>query len=188
MTLAGRLLLAATVGLGVDEAYTVSTARTFELSTFDHPPLAWWLARVGRMLGAESTVAVRLPFIALFALTTWLAYHAGRKLFGRRAGLFAAITINLAPVLGWTTGTFVLPDGPLLAAMLAARLLRLAGAVRAGGRRAALVAADGRRRRPRVPRQAARRVPVPRRRPVHPHLAGASALDDADRGPISRCW
>ena len=123
VTLAGRLLLGATVGLGIDEAYTVSTAKTFELSTFDHPPLAWWLAGLGRMFGADSAVLVRLPFIVLFALTTWLAFIAGRDLFGARAGLFAAITLNLAPVIGWTTGTFVVPDGPLMAAMLGAQSL-----------------------------------------------------------------
>lgn len=120
VTLAARLLLAAAVGLGVDEAYTVATARTLELSTFDHPPLAWWLAHLGRSFGADNSVLVRLPFILLFSLTTWLAYVAGRDLFTPRAGLFAAITINLAPVIGWSTGTFVLPDGPLIAAMLAA--------------------------------------------------------------------
>ena len=120
ITLAGRLLLAAALGLGIDEAYTVATARTFELSTFDHPPLAWWLAGVGRILGADNTVLVRLPFIALFALTTWFAFLAGRELFNARAGLFAAVTLNLAPVIGWTTGSMVLPDGPLIAAMLAA--------------------------------------------------------------------
>jgi hypothetical protein len=54
VTLFGRLLLAAFVGLGVDESYTVSTAKTFALSTFDHPPLAWWMARLGRMIGRSS--------------------------------------------------------------------------------------------------------------------------------------
>jgi Dolichyl-phosphate-mannose-protein mannosyltransferase len=119
-TLAGRLLLAAFVGLGIDEAYTVATAKTFELSTFDHPPLAWWMARIGRVFGADNSVLVRLPFLLLFSLTTWFAYLAGRDLFNPRAGLFAAVTLNLAPVIGWTTGTFILPDGPLIAAMLGA--------------------------------------------------------------------
>src|SRR5262245_42136621 len=40
-------------------------------------------------------------------------------LFGEQAGLWAAVTLNLAPVLAWTTGTWVLPDGPLNAALLA---------------------------------------------------------------------
>jgi 4-amino-4-deoxy-L-arabinose transferase-like glycosyltransferase len=75
---------------------------------------------------------VRAPFIVLFALTTWLMFALARLLFGDRAGLLAALTLNLAPVLAWTTGSFVLPDGPLLAALLAgayclARILFVAG-------------------------------------------------------------
>ena len=118
--LVGRLVFAGTLGLGIDERYTVATARTFALSTFDHPPLAWWLAGGARWLfGTESALAVRLPFILLFALTTWLMFAFTRQLFGSRAGLFAALTLNLAPVLAWTTGSFVLPDGPLIAATMA---------------------------------------------------------------------
>jgi len=120
LTLAGRVLLAVTLGLGIDESYTVATSRTFVLSTYDHPPMAWWLAGATRRLfGSEAALAVRVPFILLFALTTWLMFALTRILFGSRAGLFAALTLNLAPVLAWTTGTFVLPDGPLLAALLA---------------------------------------------------------------------
>lgn len=120
LTLVVRLLLAATLGLGIDESYTVATSRTFVLSTYDHPPMAWWLAGASRRIfGSEAALAVRVPFIFLFALTTWLMFVLTRILFGSRAGLFAALTLNLAPVLAWTTGTFVLPDGPLLAALLA---------------------------------------------------------------------
>jgi 4-amino-4-deoxy-L-arabinose transferase-like glycosyltransferase len=115
-----RILFAGTLGLGIDEAYTVATARTFALSTFDHPPLAWWLAGAARWLfGTEAALVVRLPFILLFALSTWLMFALTRLLFGSRAGLYAAITLNLAPVLAWTTGSFVLPDGPLIAALVA---------------------------------------------------------------------
>lgn len=120
LTLVGRVVLAATLGLGIDEGYTVATARTFALGTYDHPPLAWWLAGgSSRISGSEAALAVRLPFILLFALTTWLMFALTRLLFGSRAGLFAALNLNLAPVLAWTTGTFVLPDGSLLTALLA---------------------------------------------------------------------
>ena len=137
-TFATRLVLAATVGLGIDEAYTVATARAWALGTFDHPPLAWWLAGgAARLFGSENPLAVRAPFIVLFALATWLAFDAGRALYGPRAGLFAAVTINLAPVLGWTSGSMVLPDGPLNAAMLAT-LCCLARALFGDERRAPL--------------------------------------------------
>lgn len=133
VTLAGRILLGASLGLGIDESYTVATSRAFALSTYDHPPLAWWLTGAARWLfGTEAALAVRAPFILLFALTTWLMFALTRLLFGARAGLYAAFTLNLAPVLAWTSGTFVLPDGPLLAALLAgtycvARVLLIPG-------------------------------------------------------------
>ncbi|MBP6583237.1 MAG: hypothetical protein KA204_07210, partial [Chromatiaceae bacterium] len=38
-----RLILAATLGLGVDETYTLANARDLSLSYFDHPPLHYWL-------------------------------------------------------------------------------------------------------------------------------------------------
>ena len=41
---------------------------------------------------------------------------------GERAGLWAAVLLNLSPVFGVTTGTWVLPDGPLDCALLGAAL------------------------------------------------------------------
>ena len=120
ITFIARLILAATVGLGVDEAYTVATSRAWAASTYDHPPMAWWLAGgAATLFGTETPLAVRLPFILLCTVSTWLAFDAGRFLYSARAGLFAALALNLAPVLGWTSGSMVLPDGPLIAALLA---------------------------------------------------------------------
>ncbi len=115
-----RIVFAASLGLGIDESYTVATGRHPQLSYFDHPPLAWWLAwGSARLFGTEAALAVRLPFIVLFAVTTWLMFALAKLLFGERAGVWAAATLNLAPVLAWTSGTWVLPDGPLNMALLA---------------------------------------------------------------------
>jgi 4-amino-4-deoxy-L-arabinose transferase-like glycosyltransferase len=115
-----RILFASSLGLGIDESYTVATGRHPQLSYFDHPPLAWWLEWAGgRIFGTEAALALRAPFILLFAVTTWLMFSLTRLLFGERAGLWAAVTLNLAPVLAWTSGTWILPDGPLNAALLA---------------------------------------------------------------------
>ena len=65
---------------------------------------------------------MRLPFIALFALSTWLMYRLGTAIADARAGLWAAVLLNLSPVFGVTTGTWVLPDGPLDCALLGAAL------------------------------------------------------------------
>src|SRR5215471_1239741 len=120
-TFLARLVFAAALGLGVDESYMVAAGRKVQLSYFDHPPLAWWMAwGVAQLTGSESAVVVRLPFIALFALTTFLMYRVTAMLFDPEAGLWAAVVLNLAPVLGITAGTWVLPDGPLFAALLGA--------------------------------------------------------------------
>lgn len=118
-TMVVRILFAWSLGLGIDESYTVATGRHPQLSYFDHPPLAWWLAWAGgHLFGTEAPLALRAPFILLFAVTTWLMFSLTRLLFGERAGLWAAVTLNLAPVLAWTSGTWILPDGPLNAALL----------------------------------------------------------------------
>jgi hypothetical protein len=116
-----RLLAAAAFGLGIDESYMVAAGRTLHAGYFDHPPLAWWLARgAALLLGSEQPVAVRLPFVALFSLSTFLMYRLGALAFSPAAGLWAAAALNLAPVLGFTTGFWVLPDGPLVCALLGA--------------------------------------------------------------------
>jgi hypothetical protein len=114
-----RIVFALALGLGIDEAYTVATARVFQWSYLDHPPVAWWMASAAaQFFHSEAALAVRAPFIALFALSTWLMYRLAALAFDKRAGFYAALLFNLAPALGVTDGTFVLPDGPLVAAML----------------------------------------------------------------------
>jgi len=131
-----RLLFAASLGLGVDESYMVAAGRKLQLSYFDHPPIAWWMAwGIAHLTGSESAVVVRLPSIGLFALTTFLMYRATATLFDPEAGLWAAVVLNLIPVLGITAGTWVLPDGPLFAALLGV-LCCLIHALRSHGRAA----------------------------------------------------
>src|SRR5271167_3278899 len=118
-TFLARLLFAASLGLGIDESYMVAAGRKLQLSHFDHPPIAWWMTwGIAHLTGSESAVIVRLPFIALFALTTFLMYRVTAALFDPEAGLWAAVVLNMAPALGITAGTWVLPDGPLFAALL----------------------------------------------------------------------
>ncbi|MBV1700941.1 MAG: glycosyltransferase family 39 protein [Hyphomicrobiales bacterium] len=116
---ATRIIFAQT-GLGIDEIYTVATSRQFVWSTYDHPPMAWWLS--GAMQGLfhnHDAFVVRLPFIALSGVATWQVFALTRRLYGNQAGLFAALAFACAPELGITSGTWVLPDGPLLVAELA---------------------------------------------------------------------
>jgi 4-amino-4-deoxy-L-arabinose transferase-like glycosyltransferase len=123
ITAALRLAFAAATGLGVDESYMVATGRELSLGYFDHPPAAWWLSwAASHLTGSDAPVVVRLPFILLFALTTWLMARLGEAVGGPRAGFWAAVTMNLSPVFGVTSATWVLPDGPLDCALTGAAL------------------------------------------------------------------
>ncbi len=135
-TLLARLVFASALGLGVDESYMVAAGRTLQAGYFDHPPLAWWMAwAAAHAFGSESAIVVRLPFVLLFALTTWLMFRLATALYGSCAGLWAAALLNAAPVFGVTTGAWVLPDGPLVAALLGAAVC-LVAALPAQGRAA----------------------------------------------------
>ena len=110
-----RIGLAIPLGLGVDESYMVAVGRRVSLSYFDHPPMAFWLAHgASVLLGSESHLVVRLPFVLLFAGTTWLVYQLGAVTFGSRAGWLAALLLNVSAVFSASTASWVLPDGPLM--------------------------------------------------------------------------
>lgn len=119
-----RMMLAGTIGLGVDESYAVSVARQLSLSYFDHPPLHFWIIWLTAQLsGTETPLMLRLPFIGMFAGTTWLMYRIGTRLFDEWSGVYAALILNISAVFSLSTGSWILPDGPLVFFMLSATLL-----------------------------------------------------------------
>lgn len=119
---AARVITGAITGLGVDESYTAAVALPLSLSYFDHPPLSFWIPGLLQLAGIHDGLLLRLPFILLFAGTTWLMFRLGSQLFGPGAGACAALLLNLSPVFSLSTAGWVLPDGPLVFFMLAATL------------------------------------------------------------------
>jgi 4-amino-4-deoxy-L-arabinose transferase-like glycosyltransferase len=121
-----RLLFALMLGLGIDESYTIAISRRLSLSYFDHPPLHLWIAHFAARAAGENVVA-RMPFIALFFATGWIAYRFASRLFGPRPALIAVFALNVTPFFFASAGSWIVPDGPLLfglmiAAWTAARL------------------------------------------------------------------
>lgn len=133
-----RLLSAILVGLGVDEAYTLAIARQLQLSYFDHPPLHLWIVHLLSGALGYGRLA-RLPFITLFAGSSWLLYALTARMFGPRAGVWAVLTLNVSAFFTVAVGSWVLPDGPLMFCLLAsaghAERLLFAQDRRAEGRR-----------------------------------------------------
>jgi hypothetical protein len=122
-----RLATAAAMGLGMDESYSTAVARDLHLSYFDHPPLHLWIAHAAGAAFGYGRWA-RLPFIALFAGSSWLMYRLTARLFGQEAGVWAVLALNLSAFFTLAVGMWVLPDGPLVfcelaAAAILARLL-----------------------------------------------------------------
>lgn len=115
-----RLALATGSGLGIDESYMVAASSHFAASYFDHPLASWWLELGAQHLfGCALPVVVRLPFVLLSGVSSWLLYIVTKQLFSERAGFWAVVAYSIAPVFSLAFGTWVLPDGPLDAALLA---------------------------------------------------------------------
>ena len=118
---AARLVTSAIVGLGTDESYSTAISRDLHWSYFDHPPMHQWIAHLaGQAVGYGRWA--RLPFVALFAGSSWLTYRLAARLFGAPAGVWACLALNLTAFFSVAAGQWVLPDGPLIFCELAAAL------------------------------------------------------------------
>jgi hypothetical protein len=118
-----RLVLSAVLGYGYGEGYYLASGRHFALSYFDQPPLSLWVAWASiKLFGVDSALLIRLPFVLMFAATTWGMYRLGAMLFGERAGALAALLLNLSPVFTISVAGWVQPDGPLMLLLVLAAL------------------------------------------------------------------
>ena len=119
-----RLALAGLLDLGQDESYALAISGSFQLSFFDHSPVAFWVAGLMQALCGRdiSRILLRLPFVLMFAGSTWAVYELTRRLFSDRAGLWAAGLLTTAPFFFASAGSFVVPDGPLVLFLLLAAI------------------------------------------------------------------
>ena len=116
-----RLFFAFSLGLGIDESYTLAISRLLSLSYFDHPPLHQWIAHFAALAVGENVVA-RVPFIAMFSATGWVYYRLTCELFGPRAAVIGLFALNVTPFFFASAGSWIVPDGPLLLALAIAAL------------------------------------------------------------------
>src|ERR1700723_3652866 len=101
-----RLLFAFSIGLGIDESYTIAISRRLCLSYFDHPPLHLWIAHFSSLFGGESAAA-RGPFVALFFATAWIYYRFAYQLFGLRSALIGLFALNVTPFFFASAGAWI---------------------------------------------------------------------------------
>ena len=102
-----KLWLGARLGLLADEAYYWVWSRDLSLHYFDHPPLVAFFIAIGRSLGGDHALAVRLMSILSWGIAAPMLLP-----WARRADLWLCFSFG-APLLAALTSLAV-PDAPLL--------------------------------------------------------------------------
>lgn len=94
-----RVLFSASANLIPDECSYWTWSRRLDWSYFDNSGMVAYLIRLSTDVFGQSTpYSVRLPFLILSALSTYLLYSVSRLLFASRSrALFCATIFNLAP-------------------------------------------------------------------------------------------
>jgi len=110
-----RLALGVLLDFGNGESYYLASTRDPHLSYFDQPPLFLWIGwAMMSLTGHDDPAVIRLPFIAVFAGTTWVLFALTRRLYSARAGYLAALLLNVSAVFTVSVGGWFQPDGPLM--------------------------------------------------------------------------
>ncbi|ANH79680.1 hypothetical protein A8C56_00645 [Niabella ginsenosidivorans] len=116
-----KLLLSAFLQLGNDEVYYVAYAQKLQWNYFDHPPFVALIIKffsAGLLLKHE--VFLRLGFVCIGSINTWLVYRIGEKLQSSYAGWIAALLFTASVYGNIISGFMIMPDAPLLLFWLAA--------------------------------------------------------------------
>ncbi|MBI5815540.1 MAG: glycosyltransferase family 39 protein [Nitrospinae bacterium] len=99
--------------LSLDEPYYWLWSLHPQMGYYDHPPMVAWLIAVFTSL-ADSERFVRLAAALLASGATWFAYETARGIFNdKRAGLGAALLINIVPITS-VGAVIITPDSPLM--------------------------------------------------------------------------
>ncbi len=110
-----RVLLAAGLPPGFDEAYYYLYTRHLDWSYFDHPLLVALTTGLGPwLLGDVSGFSIRLGSLLLYTGTLGLLYLTGHQIFSARAGVLAVAIASVVPIFHLGFGVLTLPDSPLI--------------------------------------------------------------------------
>jgi hypothetical protein len=113
-TVTVRLIVAALMWPGADEAYYYTYGLHPAAGYFDHPPL---VAAAGGIIpgltGWVSPLSIRLVPIMLFSLAVFFFFKLSRALLDR-AEAFTAVSVFMVVPMFFFSGTFLLPDAGLI--------------------------------------------------------------------------
>ncbi|MCF4097762.1 glycosyltransferase family 39 protein [Maritalea sp. P4.10X] len=115
LTAIWRIWAGSMVGFGIGESYYLASARALRLSYFDQPPLFLWILWATNLIvPGEVPALLRLPFILMFSLSTWIIYRIGERVQSARAGWLAALLFNISLLFQLSIGGWAQPEAPLM--------------------------------------------------------------------------
>jgi dolichol-phosphate mannosyltransferase len=113
VTLVLRLLAMAWSPLIPEEAYYWMYARHPALSYFDHPAMIAWIIQLGTAIFGNTEFGVRIVNDLLMLGASGVMYGFARQWWGKRASLWAALSLQILPVY-FGTGFTGMMDGALV--------------------------------------------------------------------------
>ncbi len=107
------LLFLSPLQLYPDEAQYWVWSRHLAFGYFSKPPVIAWLIRLTTAIGGDGEAWVRLSAPLLHGAAALALFHAGRRLYGDRAGLWAALIYTLIPGVQLSSA-IMSTDAPLM--------------------------------------------------------------------------
>ena len=108
-----RVILAFILELGNDEVYYWTYAKFPDLSHFDHPPMVGLIIQLFSLnLHFDSEFFLRLGFVIIGTINTWLIFLIGKKIKDSLTGLYAAFLYTASLYCFIISGLFIMPDSP----------------------------------------------------------------------------
>jgi 4-amino-4-deoxy-L-arabinose transferase-like glycosyltransferase len=102
-----RLWAAGAAGLVPDETYYALWAKHPQWGYFDHPPFVAWMITASTAILGESAFAVRLFFVLITLVVSWLVYDTSKLLFPE--------TVIARRAVLWCNASFLMSAGGILA-------------------------------------------------------------------------
>ncbi len=113
-SLAFRVMMAAGLGAGFDEAYYFGYSLRPALGYFDHPPIVGFLAGYFPYLtGIANAFTIRLAAVLAFSVAGLLLYQLARQFTDERKAAWAMLLFSVTPIFFLLAGIFILPDAGL---------------------------------------------------------------------------
>ncbi len=106
-------LLITPLDLSPDEAYYWDWSRHLAWGYYSKPPMVAWIIALSTRIFGNTPFGVRVPAAILSTLGLWAIYSLGRRMFGARAGLLAAMAAAALPGFD-ILGLIMTIDAPLI--------------------------------------------------------------------------